>query len=277
VLTVNKSATLQFIVGRQRHWAEARHLAVNASGRVPCLEDNLFAPLHVETRDEFAAGDGGEFGTPDKVGKMYCLYSSSALVCNVFDYWRKRPMLPLLRACDIGATGTELRFEAKFPTGVGRRPANLDVLITGSEGNGLPVAVESKFTELFQTGERDFLRPAYFRGPETWDQLPYCRGLAESLTAKEGFKCLKAGQLMKHALALTREFGRKRFVLLYLWYDISGSEAAKQHGAEAQEFGSLVGDDVLFRSETYQSVFQRLSPLASGSQYENYLRSRYFE
>ena len=186
-------------------------------------------------------------------------------------------MLPLLRACDIGRTGAELKFEEKFPTGVGRRPANLDVLITDSESSCLPVAVESKFTEPFQTGGRDYLRPAYFRKYETWDELPSCRGLAESLTVTERFKYLKAGQLLKHTLALTRKFGKKRFVLLYIWYDVSGSEAAKQHGAEAQEFGSLVGDDVLFRSDTYQSVIQRLSPQASGSQYEKYLRSRYFE
>jgi restriction endonuclease-like protein len=274
---MNKTATLKLIVDRQQRWAEARHLAVNASGRVSHLEDNLFAPLHAETRAEFEAGDGDEFGTADAVGKMYSLHSSSALVCNVFDYWRKRPMLPLLRACGIETIATDLRFEQKFLTGVGSRPANLDVLITDTGGRNLPIAVESKFTEPFQTGERDHLRPAYFRKSETWDELPSCRGLAESLTAKQRYKCLKAGQLLKHALALTRKFGKKRFVLLYLWCDVRGSEAAKQHGDEVQNFANTVGSEVLFRNDTYLSVFQRLSPLASGSQYEKYLRSRYFE
>lgn len=273
---MNKSGTLQFLVESQRRWAEAQHLAVNPNGRVVRLEENLFAPLHAETRAEFGAGDGDEFGTADEPGKMYSVYSSSALACNVFDYWRKRPMLPLLQACDIGRTASELKFEQKFPAGVGRK-ANLDVLITSSNGDCLPVAVESKFTEPFQTGEHDCLRPAYFRKAAIWSELPTCRGLAGCLTTKERFTCLKAAQLLKHAVALTRKFGKKQFVLMYLWYNVLGSDAAKQHANEVGDFGSIIGGDVLFRSDTYQSIFARLSPLISDVSYREYLRSRYFE
>lgn len=256
---MNKGATLQFIVKGQQRWVESRHLTVHSNGRVSRLEDNLFAPLHAETRAEFEAGDGDEFGTAEKAGKMYSLYSSSALVCNVFDHWRKRPMLPLLRAC-----------------GVGSRPANLDVLIADSGGNSFPVAIKSKFTEPFQSGERDCLKPSYLRKPGVWDELPNCRGLAESLTTKERFKCLKSAQLLKHTLALTRQFGKKRFVLFYLWYDVPGSEAAKQHRDEVKDFEVTVSGDILFRSDSYQSVFERLSRLATDTPYEEYLRSRYF-
>jgi hypothetical protein len=273
---MNKGATLQFIVECQRHWAESRKVAVNAKGRVSHLDDNLFAPLHAETRAEFEAGDGDEFGTADEPGKMYSLYSSSALACNVFDYWRKRPMFPLLKACGIETTASELGFEQKFPTGVGSKPANLDVFITSSGADCLPIAIESKFSEPFQSGERDFLKPSYFSKSAVWDKLPICRGIAKSLTASERFKFLKAAQLLKHTLALTREFGKRQFVLLYLWYDVNGSDAARQHRAEVQEFGNLLGDEVLFQSDTYQNVFDRLSPLISGTEYEAYLRSRYF-
>lgn len=274
---MNKSATLQFIVERQRNWAEAQGLAVKANGRVSRLEDNLFAPLHVETRAEFEAGDGDEFGTVDDVGKMYSLYSSSALACNVFDYWRQRSLLPLLQAGGIDNGGNDLKFEQKFPTGVGTRCANLDVLITGPGADCLSIAVESKFTEPFQSGKRDCLKPSYFDKSNTWDELPVCRGIAKRLTVEEPFKCFKAAQLLKHTLALTRKFGKRQFVLFYLWYDVHGSEAAKQHRREVQEFSSLLGDDVLFRSETYQNVFEQLSRLTSGTPYEKYLRSRYFD
>ena len=273
---MNKSATFQFIAERQRHWAAARSLTVTSNGRVSKLENNLFAPLHAETRAEFEAGDGDEFGTPDDVGKMFSLHSSSALVCNIFDYWRKRSMLPLLRACGLSTAGTDLRFEQKFSTGVGSKPANLDVLITGAGAEYLPIAVESKFTEPFQTGARDALRPSYLDKTEVWDELPNCRRIAKSLAANKRFGCLKVGQLLKHTLALTRKFGQRRFVLLYLWYDVNSSNAANQHRTEAQVFGNLVGDDVLFHSETYQNIFDRLSPATSGSPYEMYLRSRYF-
>lgn len=273
---MNKAATFQFIRERQRRWAETRHLTVSANGRVSRVEDNLFAPLHDETRAEFEAGDGDEFGTPDDVGKMYSLHSSSALACNVFDYWRKRAMSPLLQACGFQTFGSDLKFEQKLSTGVGRKPANLDVLITDSGGGCPPIAVESKFTEPFQTSERDCLRLSYFSNSAIWDKLPVCRTVAESLTTRERFKCFKASQLLKHTLALTRKYGKKRFVLLYLWYDVTGSDAAKQHEAEVQEFANLVGDDVLFRSDTYQTVFDRLSLLTSGTSYEGYVRSRYF-
>jgi hypothetical protein len=274
---MNKSSTFNFITERQRHWAQTQGLTVSGNGRVSRLEDNLFAPLHAETRADFEAGDGDEFGTPDDVGKMYSLHSSSALACNVFDYWRKRPMLPLLRACGFDTrNGSELKFEQKFSTGVGRKPANLDVLITDSAGGCPPVAIESKFTEPFQTGERDCLRPAYFSKSPIWDELPVCRAIAEGLTARERFKFLKASQLLKHALALTRKHGKKRFVLLYLWYDVNGSNAAKQHGAEVREFGNLLADEVLFRSDSYHNVFDRLFPSTTGTAYEAYLRSRYF-
>lgn len=274
---VNKSATLHFIMGRQRQWAETRSLPVSSTGRVSRLEDNLFAPLNEETYAEFEAGDGDEFGSAGDVGKMYSLYSSSALVCNVFDYWRKRPILPLLQACGFDTNAGDLRFEQKFRTGVGSRPANLDVLITNGGSSCLPIAVESKFTEPFQSSERDCLRPAYFSKSGVWGELPVCRRVAESLAVGERFKYLKASQLLKHALALTRSYGKKRFVLLYLWYDVTGSDAATQHRAEAQEFGNLLGDEVVFRSDTYQDFFDRLSPFTSGTDYEAYLRLRFFQ
>jgi hypothetical protein len=273
---VNKSKTFQFITERQRRWAEAKDLVVTANGRLSRIEDNLFAPLHAETRADFEAADGDEFGTADVVGKMYSLHSSSALVCNMFDHWRKRPLLPLLQACGIETSGSDLRFEQKFATGVGSKPANLDVLITDTGTGCLPIAVESKFTEPFQTGERDCLKPAYFHKSNTWDELSVCQRIAERLTAEGLFKCLRAAQLLKHTLALTRKFGKRQFILLYLWYDVQGSEAAKQHRSEVQEFGNLLGDDVLFRSDTYQNIFDRLSALTPGSPYEKYLRSRYF-
>lgn len=189
-------------------------------------------------------------------------------MCNIFDYWRGHSLSPLL--CG------EIRFEQKFLTGVRSKPANLDVFFSGGHSGCLPTAVESKFTEPFQFGQRDCLRPSYFRNPEVWKELPACRCLAESLTGSERFECLKAGQLLKHILGLTRAFGKKRFTLFYLWYDVAASNASRQHREEILEFGNLIAEDVLFRSETYQGFFEHLSPLVAGTAYEAYLRSRYF-
>lgn len=57
---MNKSATFHFIAERQRRWVQTRGLTVSDNGRVSQLEDNLFAPVHDETRVEIEAGDGDE-------------------------------------------------------------------------------------------------------------------------------------------------------------------------------------------------------------------------
>jgi hypothetical protein len=66
-----------------------------------------------------------------------------------------------------------------------------------------------------------------------------------------------------------------------LWYFVNGSDAAKQHWIEVQEFGNLLGNEVLFRSDTYQNVFNRLSVLSSvvtpETSYQKYLQSRYYD
>lgn len=128
---MDKATTLRHIQMRQRQWADGRGIQYSkANGRVLRLVDNLFAPMNSETEAEFKAGKGEELGRGGSPGKMSSLHSSSALVCNVFDYWRRRPLAPLLRACGIQGSREDLRFEQKFPTGLGGTPPNLDVLLS---------------------------------------------------------------------------------------------------------------------------------------------------
>jgi hypothetical protein len=272
---VGKPTTFEFIAASQRRWAAARDIAVIPNGRVQNLDDNLFAALHQQTKAEISEGDGDEFGTPESVGKMFSLWSSSALACNIFDYWRERPLGPLLAALGIVGQANTIRFEQKFPTGVGARPANLDVFIGDVESGAVPVLVESKFTEPYQSRNKKSLSSSYFRNHTTWDHLTACRTVAEDLENSK-FAYLDAGQLLKHIVSLTRRFGGRGFVLVNLWYEVEGSEAAKQHRNELVEFGRLVANEVLFLAETYQSLFRRLSPHIAGTAYEEYLRSRYF-
>jgi hypothetical protein len=274
---MDKAETLELIKKRQLYWAASRGIGVAPNGRVKSLEDNLFGPLHPESRKEISEGDGGEMGTPENVGKLYSLWSSAALPCNVFDYWRERSLAPLLSALSVqDSTYEQPRFEQKFRTGVRNAQANLDVLFRASGSGCLPIAVESKFTEPYQSGERECLRPSYFQKVETWDTLPACRATAESLSIPKRFEYLDAGQLLKHILGLTRTFGQSRFVLLYLWFEVEGSEASDKHRGEVVEFSHLVAPEVLFRFETYQRFFSRLTPHVVGTSYETYLRSRYF-
>ena len=139
----------------------------------------------------------------------------------------------------------------------------------------MPIAVESKFTEPYQSTEKECLRASYFLKPQIWEGLRSCRSTAEGLTARK-FECLDAGQLLKHMLGLTRAFGRGRFTLLYLWYEVEGSEVSDRHRDEVTKFSQLIADEVQFRAETYQGFFLRLAPHVMGTPYEGYLRSRYF-
>jgi hypothetical protein len=272
---MDKGTTFEFLAASQQRWAASRDIAVDPKGRVTNLDDNLFAPLHPQTEAEIAQGDGGEFGTPENVGKMFSIWSSSALACNVFDYWRERPLDPLLAALDIVGQRDTLRFEQKFPTGVGARPANLDVFIGNVGADLVPILIESKFSEPYQSGKKKRLSSSYFRNHMIWDHLAACRTVAENSEANK-FAYLDAAQLLKHIVALTRRFGVRRFMLVNLWYEVEGSEAARRHRNELVEFGRLLADEVLFRAETYQNLFRRLSHHVAGTAYEEYLRSRYF-
>jgi hypothetical protein len=83
------------ILHQQRKWAAARGIKP-IGNHTQTLEENLFQPLNAETKAEYKAGSGNELGSVDKPGDMYSLRSSSALVCNVFDYWRT------WRSCEYG-------------------------------------------------------------------------------------------------------------------------------------------------------------------------------
>ncbi len=175
------------------------------NGRVRNPDDNFFASLHPESRQEILEGDGNELGTPDEAGKIFSLWSSTALACNVFDYWRERSVTPVLRALSLkGETYNSLRFEQQFPTGVRSARANLDVVFRGSGSACLPIAIESKFTEPYQSGNKACLRPSYFGNPQTWKGLPECRSLAEGLTTSIRFDFLDAGDGRESPLTYTK-------------------------------------------------------------------------
>jgi len=91
---MDKSHTLLRIKEQQRRWADARNIQRDGDS-VVTLEFNLYQPLTPLTRAEYERGDGDELGRDERRGKMFALRSSSALVCNVFDYWRGRTSLEI--------------------------------------------------------------------------------------------------------------------------------------------------------------------------------------
>lgn len=272
---MNKSQTLLRIKEEQRRWADARNIKREGDS-VVVLENNLYQSLTPQTRAQYEGGDGDELGQDGKRGKLFALRSSSALVCNVFDYWQGRVLAPALNALQISEEANELAFEQKFKTGLGGKSPNLDVVFRRKDTSGHVTAIESKFSEPYDERDKKGFVSSYFEKRGLWDDLPLCRGLADLINNGQQFTCLNATQLLKHILGLCRNHKQDGFTLLYLWYDVRGSDAAETHRKEIEKFRQIVSCEVSFRSMTYQELFGRLLPLVRGTDYSEYLRLRYF-
>ncbi|MGA2075375.1 MAG: hypothetical protein ABSH52_17940 [Terriglobia bacterium] len=272
---MDKAQTLEHILKAQRAWADSRAIQYNrANGRALNLSDNLFSPVNSETEFEFRAADGDELGRRGDPGKMFSLHSSSALVCNVFDYWRRRPLAALVQACGIKGSRNDLRFEQKFPTGLEGTSPNLDLLLSCNGGRPA-TAIESKFTEPYYPARRKGFSASYFESEGLWTGLAACLSVAKAV-GQANYRHVDVPQLLKHILGLRRRFTAEGFELLYLWYDVPGSAAADEHRAEVQRFSEAVSAEVRFRSITYQALFESLLPSVHDTDYAAYLRSRYF-
>lgn len=269
-----------YICSRQMDWARESGIKVD-KGYTLSLADNLFQPMLETTRREFQAGKGSELGGDNERGKMQALHSSSALVVNFFEYWRKRGGIDkIARACGAGYPLTEMRFEVTYTNPVGRVPPHLDLELCGTKGCK-PLAVESKFTETYSRKTRRELSPVYIKNKEAWEGLAGCEELAlrivEEQAGKSSFQYLDAPQLLKHILGLKNKYGCGGFTLLYLWYEVDSSEA-QQHRKEIAEFQSYLKDEIDFRVLTYQELFSGVLEIKGVDEdYIRYLQNRYFK
>jgi hypothetical protein len=272
------SQAFDAILARQIRWARERGLSPDGKGYLPSVNENLFAPLSAGTVEAFAGAAGNELADrPDEPAKMRALHSSSGLVCNVFDPWHHHDREAIARALLLPGPVTEIRFEAKLPSGLRGTPPTLDLLLVASKR--IAWGIESKFTEPFQSrSQRELFAPAYFAdGGELWTRrgLPRCQTLAEDLNdGRMRFLHLDAAQLLKHALGLRRAHADGQ--LLLLWYDVDAPEARALE-AEIGSFASAVDASLGFRAMKHQEVFARLA-LEPGAPagHVDYLRARYF-
>lgn len=249
--------------------------------RVNRREDNFFGRLTKRTHEEFRKADGGELNSTS-----FALHSSPVLAVNFFQFWRETGQAGVVAGALFGDPScTDLKFEAKHPTGVSRSgkasAANLDVEFSGGRQ---PWAVEAKFCEPYGAKPKKFLRDACLAAESTpmiWKSLPNCLQLAKQAQDREPmFKYLDAAQLLKHVLALTKEYGPNAFGLVYLWYDASehlGADDIDRHKEEIEQFAERIRDDVCFHSKTYQEVFAALADSGKNSgEYFACMKQRYF-
>jgi hypothetical protein len=268
------------IKSQQRNWATRVGRKVDARGYVPKVEDNLWRPLHAETRNEFEQASGNELrGQGKRPAKLRALHSSAALACNVFDFWRDRDRSALAKALGLDGAITGLSFEMKLPTGLVGTPPNLDVFLTLQ--SGASVAIESKFTELYASrpSASPFKAKYFPKGRKLWVDvgLPRCQELAAAVNrGRSKFEVLAPAQLLKHALGIATQH-RDSGALLYLFYDDPGPEGSR-HREEVSRFTDLLAGEAGFRALSYQHLFQGIRSLNTpdGASYIQYLHDRYF-
>lgn len=264
------------VIEQQMRWARSEGFEPR-NAYLPSIDQNLREELSSGARTDFERGSGRELRDRGiKPPRMQALRSSCALSVNVFDYWRSRDPYPLQYSLHLRERITRVSFEENFATGIGGNPPNVDVLLRLE--NDQYVAIESKFTEWLTPRERT-LEPKYFpSGMDLWlDQhLPRCQAVANSLREGErsSFQHLDVPRLLKHVLGLARKTGT--YELFYLYFDWQSPEG-ESHAKELARLKESIGDEIRFRTMTYQELFKRLaqSTRPSDEHYMAYLTARY--
>jgi len=265
---------LEAVKKQQCLWARGKGIDFDKRGYVKEHFDNLYnRHLMSQAQNEYQQADGAELDH-----KMWALHSSSALVYNFFDYWRRTEVAALAQSLRLLAGPYTVALEHKLnkPPGVPGKKPNVDVFFFGGHLIS-PAAVEAKFTEPYQRRTKMELKSAYVMAPCLWDNYPKCGILAAALTKNEGgFLYLDAPQLLKHIVGLRTAFDKGAFELIYLWYKVPGDIAARLE-SEINKFHEWVDDEVRFRALTYQELFAGLMDRRdSHVDWFEYMAERYF-
>src|SRR5581483_7711991 len=173
------------ILAQQKAWAQAAGLRIIAPGYLESVDANLRQPMQPATLAAFQAGEAAELKDfPRYPAKLRALFSSAALVVNVFDHWTTCDAAPLLAALGIEGRAERLAYEVRFPISAEGTPPNVDLAVTLAGGRC--VGIESKFTEwhLPRRPARIRFKDKYFPpGQALWTDrgLPACQALAEEI------------------------------------------------------------------------------------------------
>lgn len=262
----------EYIISKQVQWAKNRGISLTGSKRergrksyTLTLDENLFESLTPEAQEQIGAGNGQELaGTANSPAKMQALHSSSALGVNIFQYWQKRGLLDeIASACGFcqkdSQVSESLVFEDKYPIRTQfKTPPNIDVVFHNNDTTPYQLfAVECKFSESYGGRPHGGMDPVYLQEEVLWKELPALEELAREICPEDGrYVFLHAAQLIKHILGLREKVKgtKKKFRLLYLWYDVLGKEGCG-HRAEVEDFKLIArADGIQFHAMTYQEL-----------------------
>lgn len=284
----------RFIQCKQEAWAQRHNIETVGSQidrgekmYVKELEQNFFLPLSDKVIASFNDGDGGELKRKGKkLPKIQALHSSSALGVNLFQYWQEDGKLNEIAAacgfCDVKNTKLgELSFEQKFTINdaFGKKP-NVDVVFQNAADNNSQVyAIECKFSEAYSSRKHSGLKEKYLTElDDIWSDIPNLHQLAREISPDDTqYNFLHAAQLVKHILGLKKAYGKKKFRLMYLWYDAFGEEGYL-HRQEIERFEQVAkADEIAFHARSYQELILEICRKYSvgHEEYVNYITDRY--
>ena len=276
--------TKEDIINHLKEWAKQESIQIDKDGYVIDRDDNFYQTLNKETVRDLMGGDGNEYSENKNIRtKIFALHSSSALVCNIFDYWRIIDKIHLQKAFQFKNRGIKaIIFEQKLSMSMQGNMPNADLFMILTDGTA--VAIESKFTEwMTKKTKKEPFSDSYFINDVTrWTDvgLPNSQNLAESLYhGDEKFDYMDAPQLLKHALGLANKHSI-RSILLYLYYDLpDGNEIKELHDDEINQFSKALNDELNFKAIRYQDLMTELEKYATGygdfKEYRKYIQKRY--
>jgi len=279
-----------YILSKQVQWAHRKNITLIGSkgsqGRPAYTEksdDNLFEPLLRDVQKKIEEGDGGEL--TGKPCKMQAVHSSSALSVNIFQYWKGIDQIPAVAtACGFcnrnNNTPQDINFEVKFSiSNKFQYSPNIDVVIRNSPKSRFNVfAIECKFSESYYSRKHSGIDPKYIELKNVWADISNLYKFAKTISPDDDkFIHLHSAQLIKHILGLKQKYGKKKFRLLYLWYDSIGPESARHH-SEINEFIEITkADGIYFHAMSYQELIIKLSKNYQDMHrdYVDYITGRY--
>lgn len=234
-----------FVEGARKHLATAKQeipldafyaLFCDSQYRFNHLSDSVYSALPLDDRTLASVLDKAGYGEGDGAetkpgGKMYSVFSSSALVVSVFGFPSETKNIVI-----HGQEVTLKSFEKQFPDSPDRPKllkidhvspkANLDAWL---ENPKTGVAIESKcfeplYTEKGQHSfERDFSK-SYFDSRDYWENGEQWAALLDTLKKTTGLKDSRFDwpQNIKHMIGLfSSKVGKeKKILLIDIFYDI---------------------------------------------------------
>jgi len=282
-----------YILSKQIGWANRKGIPLVGSkinkgkqAYTKTLNHNLFEPLLSQTKTEIEKGDGGELkGSATRSAKMCAVHSSSAIGVNFLQYWKNKSVPDITYALGLcrkdNKSAKEIHFEQKFQiSNKFRFSPNIDAIIKNNDTSNIKIfGIECKFSEAYSSRTHPGLKEKYISDIlEQWNDIPELFKLAKKISPRDKkYHHLHPAQLIKHILGLKKTFGKSRFRLLYLWYDVLGGEGY-QHREEIKRFSDIAkSDDVKFHSISYQELLFKMKKelYDRNEKYINYMMDRY--